>query len=163
MKEIKYLPSLKDLNAPYEAEDIQHAISEVVSSGWYLQGKRIHDFEEHYAAYIGTRHCISCGNGASDALKLMFRARSYWGRMQPGDEVLVAANTYIATILAITSVGLTPILIEPNDGNAPDGRFAHREPYHREDPRPPHRASVRQMQCYAKHDSYLQEASFAAV
>ena len=54
MKEIKYL-SLKDLNAPYE-KDIQHAISEVVSSGWYLQGKRIHDFEEHYAAYIGTRH-----------------------------------------------------------------------------------------------------------
>ena len=68
MKEIKYL-SLKDLNAPYE-KDIQHTISEVVSSGWYLQGKRIHDFEEHYAAYIGTRHCISCGNGL-DALKLI--------------------------------------------------------------------------------------------
>lgn len=110
MKEIKYL-SLKDLNAPYE-EDIQHAISEVVSSGWYLQGKRIHDFEEHYAAYIGTRHCISCGNGL-DALKLMLQGEMILGRMQPGDEVLVAANTYIATILAITSVGLTPILIEP--------------------------------------------------
>lgn len=110
MKEIKYL-SLKDLNAPYE-KDIQHAISEVVSSGWYLQGKRIHDFEEHYAAYIGTRHCISCGNGL-DALKLMLQGDMILGRMQPGDEVLVAANTYIATILAITSVGLTPILIEP--------------------------------------------------
>lgn len=110
MKEIKYL-SLKDLNAPYE-KDIQHAISEVVSSGWYLQGKRIHDFEEHYAAYIGTRHCISCGNGL-DALKLMLQGEMILGRMQPGDEVLVAANTYIATILAITSVGLTPILIEP--------------------------------------------------
>lgn len=110
MKEIKYL-SLKDLNAPYE-QDIQHAISEVVSSGWYLQGKRIHDFEEHYAAYIGTRHCISCGNGL-DALKLMLQGEMILGRMQPGDEVLVAANTYIATILAITSVGLTPILIEP--------------------------------------------------
>lgn len=111
MKEIKYL-SLKDLNAPYE-QDIQHAISEVVSSGWYLQGKRIHDFEEHYAAYIGTRHCISCGNGL-DALKLMLQGELILGRMQPGDEVLVAANTYIATILAITSVGLTPILIEPS-------------------------------------------------
>lgn len=111
MKEIKYL-SLKDLNAPYE-KDIQHAISEVVSSGWYLQGKRIHDFEEHYAAYIGTRHCISCGNGL-DALKLMLQGDMILGRMQPGDEVLVAANTYIATILAITSVGLTPILIEPS-------------------------------------------------
>lgn len=110
MKEIKYL-SLKDLNAPYE-KDIQHAISEVVGSGWYLQGKRIHDFEEHYAAYIGTRHCISCGNGL-DALKLMLQGEMILGRMQPGDEVLVAANTYIATILAITSVGLTPILIEP--------------------------------------------------
>ena len=110
MKEIKYL-SLKDLNAPYE-KDIQHAISEVVSSGWYLQGKRIHDFEEHYAAYIGTRHCISCGNGL-DALKLMLQGEMILGRMQPGDEVLVAANKYIATILAITSVGLTPILIEP--------------------------------------------------
>lgn len=110
IKEIKYL-SLKDLNAPYE-QDIQHAISEVVSSGWYLQGKRIHDFEEHYAAYIGTRHCISCGNGL-DALKLMLQGEMILGRMQPGDEVLVAANTYIATILAITSVGLTPILIEP--------------------------------------------------
>lgn len=110
MKEIKYL-SLKDLNAPYE-KDIQHAISEVVSSGWYLQGKRIHDFEEHYAAYIGTRHCISCGNGL-DALKLMLQGDMILGRMQPGDEVLVAANTYIATILAITSVGLSPILIEP--------------------------------------------------
>ena len=92
MKEIKYL-SLKDLNAPYE-KDIQHAISEVVSSGWYLQGKRIHDFEEHYAAYIGTRHCISCGNGL-DALKLMLQGEMILGRMQPGDEVLVAANTYI--------------------------------------------------------------------
>lgn len=111
MKEIKYL-SLKDLNAPYE-KDIQHAISEVVSSGWYLQGKRIHDFEEHYAAYIGTHHCISCGNGL-DALKLMLQGEMILGRMQPGDEVLVAANTYIATILAITSVGLTPILIEPS-------------------------------------------------
>lgn len=111
MKEIKYL-SLKDLNAPYE-QDIQHAISEVVSSGWYLQGKRIHNFEEHYAAYIGTRHCISCGNGL-DALKLMLQGEMILGRMQPGDEVLVAANTYIATILAITSVGLTPILIEPS-------------------------------------------------
>lgn len=61
---------------------------------------------------ISGRHCISCGNGL-DALKLMLQGEMILGRMQPGDEVLVAANTYIATILAITSVGLTPILIEP--------------------------------------------------
>ena len=91
MKEIKYL-SLKDINAPYE-KDIQHAIAEVVSSGWYLQGKHIHDFESHYAEYIGTRHCISCGNGL-DALKLMLQGEMILGRMQPGDEAGGCQHVY---------------------------------------------------------------------
>lgn len=111
MKKIKYL-SLKDINAPYE-EDIKKAISEVVESGWYLQGKATRTFEEHYADYIGTSHCISCGNGL-DALKLMLKGEIILGKLSKGDEILVPANTYIATILAITSVGLTPILIEPD-------------------------------------------------
>lgn len=111
MKEIMYL-SLKDINAPYE-EDIRKAMSEVVESGWYLQGKASRTFEEHYANYIGTTHCISCGNGL-DALKLMLKGEMILGKLNKGDEILVPANTYIATILAITSVGLTPILIEPD-------------------------------------------------
>lgn len=110
-KEIKYL-NLKDINAPYE-KDIMKAMEEVVDSGWYLQGNAIKTFEKQYAEYIGTNHCISCGNGL-DALKLMLQAEIELGRLNYGDEVIVAANTYIATILAITSVGLTPILIEPD-------------------------------------------------
>lgn len=109
--EIKYL-SLKEINAPYEQE-IQAALHQVLDSGWYLQGKANHNFENHYAQYIGTQHCIACGNGL-DALKLMLQGEIVLGRIRKGDEVLVAANTYIATILAITSVGLTPILIEPS-------------------------------------------------
>ncbi len=110
-QEIPYL-SLKDINAPYELAMLA-AMQQVVSSGWYLQGKAISRFEENYAKYIGSHHCIACGNGL-DALKLMLQAEIVLGRMQEGDEVLVAANTYIATILAITSVGLTPVLIEPS-------------------------------------------------
>ncbi len=109
-KEISYL-NLKDINAPYE-KDIMKAMEEVVDSGWYLQGKAIDAFEKHYAEYIGTRNCICCGNGL-DALKLILQAEIELGRLDYGDEVIVPANTYIATILAITSAGLTPVLIEP--------------------------------------------------
>lgn len=110
-KEIKYL-SLKDVNAPYE-KDILTAMAKVVNSGWYLQGKAISQFEKHYAEYIGTKHCVSCGNGL-DALKLILQGEIILGRLNKGDEVIVPANTYIATILAITSVGLTPVLVEPS-------------------------------------------------
>ncbi len=110
-QEIPYL-SLKAINAPYESA-ISSAMQQVLSSGWYLQGKAVRRFEQNYASYIGTRHCIACGNGL-DALKLMLQAEIVLGRMREGDEVLVAANTYIATILAITSVGLTPVLVEPS-------------------------------------------------
>ncbi len=103
--------SLKDVSAKY-ADEIHEAVLRVVDSGWYLQGKENEHFEKHYAEYIGTKHCIGCANGL-DALIWIFRAYIEMGVMQPGDEVIVPANTYIATILAITENGLVPVLVEP--------------------------------------------------
>lgn len=103
--------SLKDVTAMH-GEEIQAAVSRVVKSGWYLQGKENELFEQHYADYIGTTYCIGVANGL-DALIWIFRAYIELGVMQPGDEVIVPANTYIATILAITENGLKPVLIEP--------------------------------------------------
>lgn len=103
--------SLKEVTALHEAE-IHEAVCRVVDSGWYLQGVENKKFEEDYAQYIGTRHCVGCANGL-DALIWIFRAYLEFGVMKPGDEVIVPANTYIATILAITENGLTPVLVEP--------------------------------------------------
>ena len=103
--------SLKDITAKY-ADEIHEAALRVIDSGWYLQGKENELFEQHYADYIGTKYCIGCANGL-DALIWIFRAYIELGVMQPGDEVIVPANTYIATILAITENGLKPVLIEP--------------------------------------------------
>ena len=103
--------SLKDVTAMH-GEEIQAAVKRVVDSGWYLQGEENARFEQHYAEYIGTKYCIGCANGL-DALIWIFRAYIELGVMQPGDEVIVPANTYIATILAITENGLKPVLIEP--------------------------------------------------
>lgn len=103
--------SLKDVTAKY-ADEIHEAVLRVVDSGWYLQGKENEQFEQHYAEYIGTKHCIGCANGL-DALIWIFRAYIELGVMKPGDEVIVPANTYIATILAITENGLVPVLVEP--------------------------------------------------
>ena len=103
--------SLKDVTAKY-ADEIHEAVLRVVDSGWYLQGEENEQFEKHYAEYIGTKHCIGCANGL-DALIWIFRAYIELGVMQPGDEVIVPANTYIATILAITENGLVPVLVEP--------------------------------------------------
>ena len=103
--------SLKDVTALHGAE-INTAVTRVVNSGWYLQGEENKRFEEHYAKYIGTQYCIGCANGL-DALIWIFRAYIEMGVMQPGDEVIVPANTYIATILAITENGLKPVLVEP--------------------------------------------------
>ena len=108
---MKYL-ELKRINAPYEAE-MQQAVSEVIDSGWYLQGKAVAAFEQAYADYIGTRYCVSCANGL-DALTLILRAYIELGHLQRGDEIIVPANTYIASILAITDCGLTPVLVEPS-------------------------------------------------
>lgn len=104
--------SLKDITAKYQSE-IHEAMLRVVDSGWYLQGKENEQFEKHYAAYIGTKYAIGCANGL-DALIWIFRAYIEMGVMQPGDEVIVPANTYIATILAITENGLKPVLVEPS-------------------------------------------------
>ena len=95
------------------AEEYQEAMRQVVDSGWFLQGEQTRAFESAYASFIGTRHCIGVGNGL-DALTLIYRAYIEMGRMQPGDEVLVPANTFIASILAITENGLRPVLVEPN-------------------------------------------------
>ena len=103
--------SLHDVTAKYR-DEIHEAVLRVVDSGWYLQGKENEQFEQYYAEYIGTKHCIGCANGL-DALIWIFRAYIELGVMQPGDEVIVPANTYIATILAITENGLVPVLVEP--------------------------------------------------
>ena len=103
--------SLHDVTAMHE-DEIREAAMRVINSGWYLQGKENDQFERHYADYIGTKHCIGCANGL-DALIWIFRAYIELGVMQPGDEVIVPANTYIATILGITENGLKPVLIEP--------------------------------------------------
>jgi dTDP-4-amino-4,6-dideoxygalactose transaminase len=103
--------SLKDVTALHGAE-INEAVSRVVNGGWYLQGKENEKFEENYSKFIGTKYTIGCANGL-DALIWIFRAYIEMGVMQPGDEVIVPANTYIATILAITENGLKPILVEP--------------------------------------------------
>lgn len=103
--------SLKEVTAQHGAE-INEAVCRVVKGGWYLQGKENERFEADYARFIGTRCCVGCANGL-DALFLIFRAYLEMGVMQPGDEVIVPAHTYIATILAITENGLKPVLVEP--------------------------------------------------
>ena len=108
-EKIKYL-DLKAIKDQYQPE-INEAIAQVLDSGWYLNGNALKQFEEAYAAFIGSEYCIGCGCGL-DALKLILMGEIELGRLQKGDEILVPANTYYATILAITSVGLTPVLID---------------------------------------------------
>ena len=107
---IDYLP-LKRITAMH-ADEIHEAILRVVDGGWYLRGEATARFEQEYARYIGTDHCIGVANGL-DALTLILRAYKELGVLHEGDEVIVPANTYIATILSITENGLTPILVEP--------------------------------------------------
>ena len=107
---IKYL-DLKSITGLHSAE-IKAAVDAVIDSGWFLQGEATERFERDYAAFIGTSHCVSCGNGL-DALTLILRAYIEMGVMKAGDEVIVPANTYIASILAITENGLKPVLVEP--------------------------------------------------
>lgn len=107
---MEYL-SLKKITDMHRQE-IDDAVLNVVNSGWYLRGEATKRFERDYAAYIGTDYCIGCGNGY-DALWLIFRAYRELGVLKKGDEVIVPANTYIASILAISDNGLTPVLVEP--------------------------------------------------
>ena len=104
--------SLKEITALH-ADELHEAVSRVVDSGWYLQGMENKRFEQEYADYIGTKYCIGVANGL-DALIWILRAYLEMGVMQKGDEVIVPANTYIASILAITENGLTPVLVEPD-------------------------------------------------
>lgn len=108
---IKFL-ELKQITAKY-ADEMHTAIDRVVDSGWYLQGKENDKFESNYGDFIGTQYCIGCANGL-DALIWIFRAYIELGIMKLGDEVIVPANTYIASILAITENGLKPVFVEPN-------------------------------------------------
>ena len=103
---------LKAINERHAVE-LTAAIDDVLHSGWYLLGEAVRNFEADYAHYIGTRHCIGVANGL-DALTLIYRAYIELGMMHPGDEVIVPANTYIASILAITENGLKPVLVEPD-------------------------------------------------
>lgn len=89
------------------------AIAKVVDSGWYIQGEEVRAFERHFAEYCGVPHAIGVGNGL-DALTLIFRAYLELRRLSEGDEVIVPANTYIASILAVSENRLKPILVEPD-------------------------------------------------
>lgn len=108
---IKFL-DLQKVTAKYAVE-IHEAVSRVVDSGWYLQGQENENFERHYSEYIGTKYTVGVANGL-DALIWILRGYIELGVMRPGDEVIVPANTYIATILAITENGLKPVLVEPD-------------------------------------------------
>ena len=110
MNNIPFL-SLKDVTALHGAE-INEAVTRVVNRGWYLQGEENEQFEQNYSKFISCKYTIGCANGL-DALIWIFRAYIEMGVMQPGDEVIVPANTYIATVLAITENNLVPVFIEP--------------------------------------------------
>ena len=102
-----------DLSATYGelAAELDGAVARVMRGGWYVLGAEVERFEASYAEYCGTRHCIGVGNGL-DALHLVLRA---WD-IGPGDEVIVPANTYIATWLAVSYAGATPVPVEPDPG-----------------------------------------------
>ncbi len=103
---------LKSINAKHRAELID-AFTRVLDSGWYVQGESLREFEREFASYCGSNYCIGVANGL-DALTLTLRAWKELGKLHDGDEVIVPANTYIASILAITENRLTPVLIEPD-------------------------------------------------
>ncbi|MCM1108393.1 MAG: DegT/DnrJ/EryC1/StrS family aminotransferase [Clostridium sp.] len=108
---IKFL-DLQAVTLKY-GEEIEQAVQETIRSGWYLQGKQNQMFEQDYARYIGTGYAVGCANGL-DALIWIYRAYMELGVMKPGDEVIVPANTYIASILALTENELKPVLVEPD-------------------------------------------------
>lgn len=108
---IKFL-DLKKINNTYEPE-LSQAIQRVIDSGWYILGEEVKSFEKEYANYIGTKDCIGVANGL-DALHLIMRAYIEMGKINEGDEIIVPANTYIASILAISENRLKPILVEPD-------------------------------------------------
>ncbi|MEZ8412227.1 DegT/DnrJ/EryC1/StrS family aminotransferase [Vibrio splendidus] len=104
---------LKSINQQYQQE-LKEACARVIDSGWYIMGNELAAFEQEFAAYCGTQYCIGVANGL-DALTLTLRAWKELGRLQAGDEVIVPANTYIASVLAITENDLVPVLVEPDE------------------------------------------------
>ncbi|MFE3870843.1 DegT/DnrJ/EryC1/StrS family aminotransferase [Flavobacterium sp. ZS1P70] len=102
---------LKKINEPYEAA-FQEKLETVLYNGWYILGNEVKEFETNFAKYCGTKHCIGTGNGF-DALVLIFKGYIQLGKLQKGNEVIVPANTYIASILAILQADLIPVLVEP--------------------------------------------------
>ena len=103
---------LQKINARY-AEELKRVAAEVIDSGWYLCGERVAAFERDLSAYLGVPHVVACGNGL-DALRLILRAYIEMGKVQEGDEVIVPANTYVATVLAVTDNRLVPVFVEPS-------------------------------------------------
>lgn len=108
---IKFL-DLKKMNDVY-ASEIKEATNRVIDSGWYLKGQEVEAFEDEFSTYVGVQHTVGVANGL-DALRIILRAYIERGEMQEGDEVIVPANTYIATILAIKDNNLKPVLVEPD-------------------------------------------------
>ena len=102
---------LKKLNESFEVA-FQEKMKQFLAEGWYVLGNEVKQFENNFANYTNSRHCIGVGNGL-DALVLIFKAYIQIGKLQKGDEVIVPANTYIASILAILQADLVPILLEP--------------------------------------------------
>lgn len=111
MNKINFL-DLKAINAQYKNELLE-ACSRVIDSGWYIMGEELINFERDFAEYCGTKYCIGVANGL-DALILVLRAWKKIGLLNDGDEIIVPANTYIASILAISENNLKPILVEPD-------------------------------------------------
>lgn len=103
---------LKKINSQYR-EELISACTRVIDSGWYINGNELNEFENNFAKYCGTKHAIGVANGL-DALILTLRAWKELGKLQDGDEVIVPANTYIASILAISANNLKPVLVEPD-------------------------------------------------
>ena len=103
--------NLKKVNAIYE-NAFQQKLKSVLDKGWYILGNEVQEFEENFAAYCDSKNCIGVGNGY-DALTLIFKGYIQLGKMQKGDEVIVPANTYIASILSIIQADLVPVLVEP--------------------------------------------------
>lgn len=102
---------LKKINTPYETA-FQEKLNSVLASGWYILGTEVKAFENNFAHYCGTKYCMGVGNGF-DAMVLIFKGYIELGKLQKGDEVIVPANTYIASILAILQADLVPVLVEP--------------------------------------------------
>lgn len=108
--EVKFL-DLKSVNALH-ADEIKESVNRVVDSGWYLHGENTTRFESNFASYIGTDYCVGVANGL-EAISLILRGYKELGKLKDGDEVIVPANTFIATILAITENNLVPVFVEP--------------------------------------------------